>query len=159
MILLNCAKKTHNNHMEKSQIIKRLGERVRELRKAKGLSSDKLAELIGREGSFIRRLETGRLKNIPEDIEKIAQALGVSVAELLSSPEEKKQEKTPEELLEEYAWRIVNEVAEAYEKKRKKKVSDKEKQRLFRFALRALKNFSEFSKDELLMILEERRSA
>ncbi|WP_457638731.1 S24 family peptidase [Persephonella sp.] len=74
-----------------STIIKKLGKRVRKLRKAKGLSSDKLAELIGREGSFIRRLETGRMKNIPEDIEKIAQALGVSIAELLTTPEEKKE--------------------------------------------------------------------
>ena len=90
MVLFECAKETHNKHMKSSQIIKRLGERIRELRKKKGLSSDKLAELVGREGSFIRRLETGRFKNIPDEIEKIAQALGVSVAELLSSPEEKK---------------------------------------------------------------------
>ena len=90
MVLFECAKETHNKHMGNSQIIKRLGEKIRELRKQKGLSSDRLAELIGREGSFIRRLETGKLKNIPDEIEKIAQALGVSVAELLSTPEEKK---------------------------------------------------------------------
>jgi len=89
MILLDCAEKTHNKSMNES-IIRRLGERVRELRRAKGLSSDKLAELIGREGSFIRRLETGRIKSIPEDIEKIAQALGVSVAELLEEHDERK---------------------------------------------------------------------
>lgn len=90
MVLFECAKETHNKHMKSSQIIKRLGERIRELRKKKGLSSDKLAELVGREGSFIRRLETGRFKNIPDEIEKIAQVLGVSLADLLEEHDEKR---------------------------------------------------------------------
>jgi len=72
----------------KGEIIKRLGNKVRELRRVKGLSSDKLGELIGKDGSFIRRLEGGKIKNIPDEIEDIAKVLGVSVVELLGDMEE-----------------------------------------------------------------------
>ena len=65
-------------------------KRIREIRKKKGISSDKLGEMIGMSGAAIRNIEAGRRKIKVETLEKIAQALGVSVAELLSTPEEKK---------------------------------------------------------------------
>ncbi len=66
------------------------GKKIRELRKAKGLSSDKLAEIVGTAGAYIREIELGKSQPSLRMLEKIAQALGVSVAELLTSPEEKK---------------------------------------------------------------------
>ena len=75
------------NNME---ITKETLRRLRAIRKEKGLSSDKLGELVGLSGSAIRNIEAGRRKIKLETLEKIAQALGVSVSELLTSPKEKK---------------------------------------------------------------------
>ena len=75
----------------REKITNKLGNRIRRLRKLKGFSSDKLGELIGKDGSFIRRLETGKIKNIPDEIENIAKILGVSVAELLGDTEENEE--------------------------------------------------------------------
>jgi len=66
------------------------GKKIRELRKSKGWSSDRLAELVGTAGAYIREIELGKAQPSLKMLEKIAQALGVSVAELLSTPEEKK---------------------------------------------------------------------
>ncbi len=57
--------------------------KIREIRKKKGISSDKLGELVGLSGPAIRNIEAGRRKIKLETLEKIAKALGVSVAELL----------------------------------------------------------------------------
>ena len=62
------------------------GKKIRELRKAKGLSSDKLAEIVGTAGAYIREIELGKSQPSLRMLEKIAQALGVSVAELLEEP-------------------------------------------------------------------------
>jgi len=67
------------------------GKKIRELRKTKGWSSDKLAEMVGTAGAYIREIELGKRRPSLKMLEKIAQALGVSVAELLTSPEEKKE--------------------------------------------------------------------
>ncbi len=77
-------------NMEQKPISEKTLQRIREIRKKKGLSSDKLGELVGLSGAAIRHIESGRRKLTVPLLEKIAQALGVSVAELLSSPEEKK---------------------------------------------------------------------
>ena len=66
------------------------GMKIRELRKAKGLSSDKLAEIVGTAGAYIREIELGKSQPSLKMLQKIAQALGVSVSELLTSPKEKK---------------------------------------------------------------------
>jgi len=59
------------------------GMKIRELRKAKGLSSDKLAEMIGTAGAYIREIELGKSQPSLKMLNKIAKALGVSVSELL----------------------------------------------------------------------------
>ena len=66
------------------------GMKIRALRKAKGLSSDKLAEMVGTAGAYIREIELGKSQPSLKMLQKIAQALGVSVSELLTSPKEKK---------------------------------------------------------------------
>ncbi len=63
------------------------GKRIREIRKARGWSSDKLAEKVGTAGAYIREIELGKRRPSLKMLEKIAQALGVSVAELLEEHE------------------------------------------------------------------------
>ena len=69
--------------IDSMEITKETLKKLKEIRKQKGLSSDKLGELVGLSGSAIRNIEAGRRKIKLETLEKIAQALGVSVAELL----------------------------------------------------------------------------
>lgn len=55
-----------------------VGEKIRETRKAKGLTQKELGELCGIAEPTIRRYETGKLNPKFETIEKIANALGVT---------------------------------------------------------------------------------
>jgi transcriptional regulator with XRE-family HTH domain len=62
-----------------------IGERVRSLRKGKGMTQDDLADEVGLvDQIYISRLETGRLKNVRPDVLKaLSETLGVSVEYLL----------------------------------------------------------------------------
>lgn len=66
-----------------------LGEKIRELRKEKGFTLDKLAELTGSSKSYIWELEN---KNPPrpsaEKLAKIAEQLGTTIEFLLDEGEE-----------------------------------------------------------------------
>jgi len=109
-------------------------KRLKEIRKQKKISSDKLGELVGLSGSAIRNIEAGRRKIKLETLEKIAQALGVSVAELLSEPRKEKP-KTVEDI----AWEMV----EMFLEKSGKKVDAKTKRKMYEFALLKLKQTEE----------------
>lgn len=62
-----------------------IGNRIRELRTAKGLKIADLAEAVGVDGANISRVETGKQKSFTEQsLSKYAEALGVSVAELFT---------------------------------------------------------------------------
>ncbi|MDM3270907.1 helix-turn-helix transcriptional regulator [Citrobacter sp. Ce129] len=62
-----------------------IGNRIRELRTAKGLKIADLAEAVGVDGANISRVETGKQKSFTEQsLSKYAQALGVSVADLFT---------------------------------------------------------------------------
>lgn len=61
-----------------------LGERVKQLRNATGYTGNELAELVGCSGSYIRHLETGRVKLPgPDMLKALASALGTEVWDLL----------------------------------------------------------------------------
>ncbi len=79
------------NYMKEKEITEKTLKKIRELRKEKGISSDKLGELVGLTGGAIRHIERGQRKLTLPLLEKIAQALGVSVAELLTTREEKRE--------------------------------------------------------------------
>ena len=73
---------------------KLLGTRIKEIRKAKGLTQEQLAESIGIEIPSLSNIENG--KNYPnsETITKIAKGLGIEIFELyifehLKEPDEK----------------------------------------------------------------------
>lgn len=83
------------------------GDRIRELRRALGLSAEALAEKSGVGVATIRRIELGDADPKFSTLERIAQALGVPVAELLTRP---RTVEAPEPA-EVFAWAGVEEVA------------------------------------------------
>lgn len=63
---------------------KRTGEKIKELRKKRGFTQNKLAELCNMYESQIRKYESGSVRPKIETLQKIANALDVSVIELRS---------------------------------------------------------------------------
>ena len=68
--------------MEKEPILLQLGQRIQEIRKARNLSQEKLAELAGVHRTYIGMIERAE-KNITLcNIEKIAKALNTDIKSL-----------------------------------------------------------------------------
>ena len=65
-----------------SMITKMLGERIRELRKATGLSQEKFALKIDMDRTYFASVEAGNRNIAICNIKKIADGLGVSLSEL-----------------------------------------------------------------------------
>lgn len=61
-----------------------LGEAIRDQRMEQGLSQARLALMIGSSKSHIWRIETGRVSVGIDDLSRIADALGTTVASLIS---------------------------------------------------------------------------
>ena len=64
-------------------VLVRFGNRVRELRKRKGLSQEGLALESGLDRSYVGGVERGERNISLENIEKLAKALGVTAAALM----------------------------------------------------------------------------
>lgn len=60
-------------------ILKKLGERIKQLRKEANISQEKLAELADLDRTYVNSVEKGRRNISIINIEKIANALGVSL--------------------------------------------------------------------------------
>lgn len=65
-------------------IEKQFGERLRELRLARGLSQEKLAFKSGMHRTYLGSIERGERNPSLKNIAAIAKALGVSLAQLFS---------------------------------------------------------------------------
>ncbi len=66
-----------------------LSEKIKALRKEKGMSLEQLAELIGISRQTVHRYETGAITNIPRDkVEALAYALGTTPASLMGWEDE-----------------------------------------------------------------------
>lgn len=65
-------------------IEKRFGERVRELRQAKGLSQEELAFKSGVHRTYLGGIERGERNPSLKNISAIAEALGVKLSELFA---------------------------------------------------------------------------
>ena len=65
-----------------SDIAKAVGQRIRNYRTQKGLSQEKLAELVGCHPTYIGQLERGEKNATLESIEKISSALQISLSTL-----------------------------------------------------------------------------
>ncbi|MBI5713964.1 MAG: helix-turn-helix transcriptional regulator [Chloroflexi bacterium] len=67
---------------KQSSITDRFGERLRSLRKERGLSQEALAELSGLDRTYVSGIERG-IRNVAlRNIEALAKALRVSLADL-----------------------------------------------------------------------------
>ena len=63
-------------------VTERFGQRIRTLRKERGLSQEQLADLSGLDRTYISGIERG-IRNVAlRNIEALAQALEVSISEL-----------------------------------------------------------------------------
>lgn len=70
-------------------VLVRFGNRLREVRQAAGVSQERLAELAGLHRTYVSSVERG-LRNISlVNIEKLARALEVSLAELMPADKKK----------------------------------------------------------------------
>ena len=59
-----------------------LGARIKELRKAKGLSQEELSEKVGIDSKHLSRIEVGTSYSSLDTLGKIAQALGIEIKDL-----------------------------------------------------------------------------
>ncbi|MFJ2905446.1 helix-turn-helix domain-containing protein [Streptomyces sp. NPDC091279] len=73
--------------MDDHAVLVRFGLRVRGLRKARGISQEKLAELSGLHRTYIGSVERGERNISLVNIHRIANALGVVPSELLADDE------------------------------------------------------------------------
>ena len=67
-----------------SKIEKRFGERVRELRLARGLSQEELAFKAGMHRTYLGGIERGERNPALKNISAIAEALGISLSTLFA---------------------------------------------------------------------------
>lgn len=74
-----------------------LGERVRSLRKRRGLSHDKLAELVGTSRRHLIRIEQGTRPK-PDMLNRIAEALGTDADHLTAGISDGRQESEDDDL-------------------------------------------------------------
>jgi len=73
-----------------SSIQVRFGERVRELRQAKGISQEALADGAGIHRTYLSSVERGERNISLVNIDKLAAALGVSLPEIMPQPGNRK---------------------------------------------------------------------
>jgi transcriptional regulator with XRE-family HTH domain len=66
----------------RSNVLERFGNRVRELRKAQGLSQNAFADKCGLDRTYISGIEQGKRNVALCNIEVIARSLAVSISEL-----------------------------------------------------------------------------
>src|SRR5438105_3051818 len=84
------AKKPKPVSIEHAAIVKRFGERLRELRNQSGFTQEQLAEKAQITTSYVGRLERGGSAPGIDLVERLATALGVKVADLLPAEGEHK---------------------------------------------------------------------
>ena len=68
---------------KRADILKRFGTRVRELRKEQGYSQENFAYACELERTYMGGIERGQRNVALRNIERIADTLGISVAELM----------------------------------------------------------------------------
>lgn len=63
--------------------IKKLAERIRQVRAAKGLTLEQVAHAIGKDPQSIHRLEVGKINPSYVYLTEVCEGLGIEVSELL----------------------------------------------------------------------------
>ena len=72
-----------NGGLPVSDVLHRFGKRMRVVRKTKGISQEKLADLAGLHRTYVSLVERGECNISLINIEKLATALQVSLAKLM----------------------------------------------------------------------------
>lgn len=67
----------------KKKLLKKLGNRVRDIRKSKGITQTELAYSINKDQPSIQRLEKGRVNPSFYYLHEISQGLGVPIKDLV----------------------------------------------------------------------------
>lgn len=67
----------------------RVGSRLREIRRARGMAARDLAERAGVTAAYISRLETGKVSPTVASLTRVMQALGESVGALFETPQDR----------------------------------------------------------------------
>jgi transcriptional regulator with XRE-family HTH domain len=75
--------------MGKDELLLRLGDRVRRLRKQRGWTQTIMAEKVGIDRTFLAEVETGRRNIAIFNLYLIAKSLNLSLAQLLSGIRDK----------------------------------------------------------------------
>lgn len=76
-----------------SELIRVIGQRIRNYRKHLGLSQEQLAELADFHPTYVGQIERGERNATVESIEKIAKAMNIPLSELFINIEETNAEK------------------------------------------------------------------
>lgn len=72
-----------------SELLRALGYAIRQVREDRNLSQERLAELAGLHRTYISSVDQGRRNLSAENIYRIANALGVSMTELVQLCEDR----------------------------------------------------------------------
>ena len=71
--------------MEKEVLLKKLGERIRDIRNEKGISQKTLAHSIGKDQQSIQRLEAGNINPSFYYLTEIANGLQIELEQLIKA--------------------------------------------------------------------------
>ena len=74
--------------MQREEIQRRLGERIRQLRKERGLTQDEFADRAGLHRAQIGSFERGEMNITLASLHLVAQSLGVKIIELFNGVED-----------------------------------------------------------------------
>lgn len=85
--------------MKKTVMLQKFGKRIKHLRRTYRISQEKLAENADLSRNFVGALERGEKEPKLSTLVKIADAFDISLAELLSFPDDKKLRSAKPELL------------------------------------------------------------
>jgi len=77
--------------MDKKSIVQKVAQKIRGLRKIKNMSQVQLAEKARLHQTLIGKMERAEINPSITSLEKVAKALDISLSELLSFPEDKKE--------------------------------------------------------------------
>ncbi|MFD2368888.1 helix-turn-helix domain-containing protein [Brevibacillus sp. GCM10020057] len=92
-------------------LLQKLGEQLRFLRKEKGWSQDKLAELSGLHTNYIGQIERGEKNLTIETLYKVTTGLGISLEELFQSIDPKHRQTGLTKIVELLSQRPVEDQA------------------------------------------------
>ena len=73
-----------DDNMTEEELLRKIGQRIKELRIEKGMSQIELAVELNYEKSNMSRLESGKVNPKIATLYKVSKALGISLIELVS---------------------------------------------------------------------------